>query len=160
MKNYLEEIIYEISYDDLPDSWKLSNNELKLIRKSFYKEGKGKTLFRYNQTAIKKISKLLYEYYHDDNSPKKRIFDKCNLNGMERDLFHVEKNINNKLNPDFLFYQEHFKTDDENKYIHGKNFFNRACFWMATGSGKSIVLIKTIELLDYLQSKKIFPKKI
>ena len=60
MKNYLEEIIDEISYDDLPDSWKLSNNELKLIRKSFYKEGKGKTLFRYNQTAIKKISKLLY----------------------------------------------------------------------------------------------------
>ncbi|GHT22044.1 hypothetical protein AGMMS49953_00170 [Endomicrobiia bacterium] len=30
---------------------------------------------------------------------------------------------------------------------------------MSTGSGKSIVLIKTIELLDYLQKQKLIPRK-
>ena len=30
---------------------------------------------------------------------------------------------------------------------------------MATGSGKSLVLIKTIELLDYLQNQKLIPQR-
>jgi len=36
---------------------------------------------------------------------------------------------------------------------------NRACFWMATGSGKTLVLIKTIEYIDYLMTAGLIPKK-
>lgn len=36
---------------------------------------------------------------------------------------------------------------------------NRACFWMATGSGKTLVLIKTIEHIDYLMVQGLIPKK-
>lgn len=36
---------------------------------------------------------------------------------------------------------------------------NRACFWMATGSGKTLVLIKTIEHIDYLMSQGLIPQK-
>ena len=58
-------------------------------------------------------------------------------------------------------FQNHFKIvgNEGDEYISGENFMNRACFWMATGSGKSLVLIKTIELLDYLQSQGLIPKK-
>lgn len=36
---------------------------------------------------------------------------------------------------------------------------NRACFWMATGSGKTLVLIKTIEHIDRLMRAFLIPKK-
>jgi superfamily II DNA or RNA helicase len=36
---------------------------------------------------------------------------------------------------------------------------NRACFWMATGSGKTLVLIKIIEYIDYLMAQGLIPKK-
>lgn len=36
---------------------------------------------------------------------------------------------------------------------------NRACFWMATGSGKTLVLIKTIEHINYLMELGLIPKK-
>ena len=50
-------------------------------------------------------------------------------------------------------------NDLNEEYILGENFINRAAFWMATGSGKSIVLIKVIELLDYLQRLNLIPNK-
>lgn len=36
---------------------------------------------------------------------------------------------------------------------------NRACFWMATGSGKTLVLIKTIEHIDRLMKTELLPKR-
>jgi type III restriction enzyme len=48
-----------------------------------------------------------------------------------------------------------------NYYFTGNDFnlLNRACFWMATGSGKTLVLIKTIEYIDYLMTARQIPKK-
>lgn len=40
-----------------------------------------------------------------------------------------------------------------------KNEINRASFWMATGSGKTIVMIKLMALLNELMLKKVMPKK-
>lgn len=40
-----------------------------------------------------------------------------------------------------------------------KNEINRASFWMATGSGKTIVMIKLMALLNELMLKEIMPKK-
>ncbi|RAX56646.1 hypothetical protein CCZ01_08905 [Helicobacter monodelphidis] len=40
-----------------------------------------------------------------------------------------------------------------------KDSINRASFWMATGSGKTIVMIRLIALLDFLAKSGIFPKK-
>lgn len=45
------------------------------------------------------------------------------------------------------------------KKLVSKNTINRASFWMATGSGKSIVMIKLIALLDMLMKENIIPKK-
>lgn len=40
-----------------------------------------------------------------------------------------------------------------------QNGINRACFWMATGSGKTLVLIKTIEHINNLMSQDLIPKR-
>ena len=37
--------------------------------------------------------------------------------------------------------------------------FNRSCFWMATGSGKTLVLIKLVEHLDYLIEQGLIPNR-
>ena len=40
-----------------------------------------------------------------------------------------------------------------------KNFINRAAFWMATGSGKTLVMIKLLAILGNLIDKKLIPQK-
>ena len=68
-------------------------------------------------------------------------------------LFLSFKDFNNDL-PNYLEIDAEYAKYGENPYPS-----NRACFWMATGSGKTLVLIKTIEHLDYLMNKGLIPKK-
>jgi len=158
MKDLLEKIIEETRYDDLgewclPDIVEFSAN---------------KRLFEYQENALKNITKVLHLYFEsEEKSKRQELFNLYKLNGLKDDAFNIskyaKKNDKNKglTNKKFSFFQNHFKTiySNNDEYISGHNFINRACFWMATGSGKSIVLIKTIELLDYLQKQGLIPKK-
>ena len=67
-------------------------------------------------------------------------------------LYFEGKREKETLRDEYLKYGQEL-SNDEIKNI------NRICLWMATGSGKSLVIIKTIELLDYLQSQNLIPKK-
>jgi type III restriction enzyme len=156
MKNILEKIIEEKSYDDL-GNWCLP---------SLSKFSDAKTLFEYQNQAIRNIIKVLHEYFGEENG-KQHLFDLYKSHGLDNRSYAVEKYTsrsdkqNSKINSRFSLFQNHFKItgSEGDEYISGANFMNRACFWMATGSGKSLVLIKTIELLDYLQSQGLIPKK-
>ena len=156
MKNILEKIIEEKSYDDL-GNWCLP---------SLSKFSDAKTLFEYQNQAIRNIIKVLHEYFGEENG-KQHLFDLYKSHGLDNRSYAVEKYTsrsdkqNSKINSRFSLFQNHFKIvgNEGDEYISGSNFMNRACFWMATGSGKSLVLIKTIELLDYLQSQGLIPKK-
>lgn len=156
MKNILEKIIEEKSYDDL-GNWCLP---------SLSKFSDAKTLFEYQNQAIRNITKVLHEYFGEENG-KQHLFDLYKSHGLDNRSYAVEKYTsrsdkqNSKINSRFSLFQNHFKIvgNEGDEYISGSNFMNRACFWMATGSGKSLVLIKTIELLDYLQSQGLIPKK-
>lgn len=156
MKNILEKIIEEKSYYDL-GSWCLP---------SLSKFSDTKTLFEYQNEAIRNITKVLHEYFGEEKG-KQHLFDMYKSHGLDNRSYAVEKYAsrtdkqNGKVNSRFSLFQNHFKIvgNEGDEYISGANFMNRACFWMATGSGKSLVLIKTIELLDYLQSQGLIPKK-
>ena len=156
MKNILEKIIEEKSYDDL-GNWCLP---------SLSKFSDTKTLFEYQNGAIRNITKVLHEYFGEDKG-KQHLFDLYKSHGLDNRSYAVEKYAsktdkqNSKINSRFSLFQNHFQIvgNEGDEYISGSNFMNRACFWMATGSGKSLVLIKTIELLDYLQSQGLIPKK-
>lgn len=157
MKNLLEKIIQDKNYEDL-GTWCMPQNSLNKFSET-------KTLFEYQNQAIKNITKVLHEYYTTENS-KEHLFNLYKLHGLTEKTFAIEKYLTknekqrNKINSRFLLFQYHFKIENEHEeYIHGKNFINRACFWMATGSGKSLVIIKTIELLDYLMTQKLIPTK-
>lgn len=54
------------------------------------------------------------------------------------------------------------KALSESYAAHGRaeiDSLNRACFWMATGSGKTLVLIKLVEHLDYLIEQGLIPNR-
>ncbi|GHQ68760.1 helicase [Helicobacter pylori] len=61
---------------------------------------------------------------------------------------------NKKLNP---LLKSHFKV--ENHCVSFENFINRLAFYMATGSGKTIVIIKLVELLSVAMGMGLIPKK-
>jgi len=89
------------------------------------------SLFTYQQEALKNIIVILDLYYSD--------IGKTKLKGM-----YEQKGFNES------------KFKKENLTI--KKILNRASFWMATGSGKSIVMIKLIEVLYQLSSKNYIDK--
>lgn len=53
--------------------------------------------------------------------------------------------------------KSHFKV--ENGCVKFENFINRLAFYMATGSGKTIVIIKLVELLSVAMGMGLIPKK-
>lgn len=151
MECVLEKIVNDINYYDI-NSWHLPNLA------SF---SENKTLFDYQVRAIQNITKVLYLYYSECNANKNNLFQKYKeygLNDKKFDIGKYETKSKKKTNKRFKFFQEYFDVIND-EYICGSNFLNRACFWMATGSGKSLVLIKTIELIDYLQNQGLIPKK-
>ena len=157
MKTYLEKAIEDISYNELNDWCYSSLNTF---------SNEKKNLFDYQVTALENAIKILNKYYTSSNS-KKELFDMCVLNGMNNESFRVyeyaskKDKENGKINKRFINYSNYYnvKENSDMKYIDGLNFFNRICFWMATASGKTILIIKLIEVLNYLQEKNLISKK-
>ena len=150
MELFYDKIVNEINYESLGD-WQIPN--ISSFSNSI------KELFPYQVEAIKNVIKLLYLYYSSDNG-KKLLYDKCIENGLEQDSFRIYDVVKRKQNMLFDIASKYYeiKNQDEKKYIDGYNIFNRACFWMATASGKTIIIIKMIEIIDYLQKIGYLPK--
>jgi len=152
MNIVLERILDNIHYGNL-DEWQMPN---------LNKFSNKINLFPYQAKALENITKTLYIVFkNNDKSAKSVILEKYQELGFNENEFAINKykkyTENNIIDREFKFYRNYF--DEFQNQIPAEHFLNRACFWMATGSGKSIVLIKTIELLDYLQIKKLIPKK-
>ncbi len=156
MKNILEKIIEEKSYDDL-GNWRMPCLE---------KFSDTKKLYEYQKNGLKNITKVLHEYFSAEDG-RKVLEEAYHAYGLDKKSFAVEKYESKQkkqgmqINKKFSFFQNYFPAlgGEGDEYISGSSFLNRACFWMATGSGKSLVIIKTIELLDYLQSQKLIPER-
>jgi len=86
------------------------------------------SLFDYQQEALKYGISVLELYFRD----KQRLEEYYENKGFKANDFKKEKLTVNKL-------------------------LNRASFWMATGSGKSIVMIKLIEILKLMSEKEYIP---
>jgi superfamily II DNA or RNA helicase len=154
MNIVLERILDSMYYGNL-DEWQMPNLD-KFSNKI--------NLFTYQAKALENITKTLYVAFGNTEKPAKTaILEKYrelefNENEFAIDRYKSQSDTeNNIVDKRFKFFRDYF--DEAQSQIPAKHFLNRACFWMATGSGKSVVLIKTIELLDYLQNKKLIPKK-
>ena len=146
---YLEEAIEDIGYESLGE-WCVPNLDKYSLEKN---------LFDYQQQAIKNAIKVLNTYY-TNNQGKKTLFDLCVSAGMSTHDFDVHEFDGNNENPKYSRLIEKFEkaTYQGQNIINSQNFFNRTCFWMATASGKTLLIIKMIEILDYLKRKNLIPK--
>lgn len=155
VKTYLEKISDAISYDSL-DNWQVQNiNEFSHT----------KNLYVYQEKALVNISKILNRFFiHKDNSDI--LYNDCLELGMNPDAFNIKKyekpvhKTRGIISERFIEMSQFYPVEkDKNgeEIISTKHFFNRAAFWMATGSGKSLVLIKTIEYINYLMEQNLIP---
>ncbi|ADC89917.1 type III restriction protein res subunit [Thermocrinis albus DSM 14484] len=152
----LQNMVKDINFSHLPSNWNSFDLE------SFSKE---KKLWSFQQKALENAIKALWLYYEDikdysdgedlsQNKERKRLlFERYKNNGLEED-FDIKDGRTNKRIYELLkdYYQE------ENGKIPYWNFINRMSFWMATGSGKTLVIIKLIHILMELMERKEIPE--
>ena len=142
-KNIILQRIVENYANDIPSEWFLSQVE---------QFGINWKLFDYQVRAIEYITRALYLYYTRGLDEYYEYYQKEGLSSDLEEKLSVKKEDEN-----FRILSEYYQV--ENDKIPFKKLLNRASFWMATGSGKTLVMVKLIELLHYLMRKKLIPQK-
>lgn len=144
----LQDMIEDIRFDDLPANW----THFDLITFSRDKE-----FWDYQQRALRNAITALHKYYEDfaDYQPKEsadinkhrkhKFAQWYRDNGQEEDL-DIALNSNRTLTG---LLGDYYPIGKDNM-LSFQHLVNRACFWMATGSGKTLVLVKLIEVLREL----------
>jgi len=114
-----------------------------------------KKLFDYQQKAIENAIKALYLFYGQDEGDKEKFFERFVYNGLDRDAA-VKITITNE-NAIKLLKEFDFEIEDNKLPLD--QIINRMSFWMATGSGKTLIIVKLIELLGKLMKNGLIPTK-
>lgn len=109
-----------------------------------------KELLDYQQQALINAFRMLAAYFRDFKENKKEFYAFYQKHYSFANCDFAKK----KLNP---LLKSHFKV--ENHCVRFENFINRLAFYMATGSGKTIVIIKLVELLSVAIGMGLIPKK-
>ncbi|MGN8440633.1 DEAD/DEAH box helicase family protein [Helicobacter pylori] len=130
----------------------LDTNEINepLERLDFKSFDSNKELLDYQQQALINAFRMLVAYFRDFKENKKEFYAFYQDHYSFANCDFAKK----KLNP---LLKSHFKV--ENHCVSFENFINRLAFYMATGSGKTIVIIKLVELLSVAIRMGLIPKK-
>lgn len=156
MNHNLNTLLDGIEFDGLPPAW----NTFDLTRFS-----KSKSLWDYQQDALKNALKALWKYYDDllDYHPqeslaaneqrKAHFFEWYRLNDVPLD---GRMSVNHSKNHELAHLLDAYFPIAEDS-IDYRNLINRMGFWMATGSGKTLVLVRLIELLWQLMRRGEIP---
>ncbi|WQS68591.1 DEAD/DEAH box helicase family protein [Helicobacter pylori] len=130
----------------------LNTNEINepLERLDFKSFDNNKELLDYQQQALINAFRVLIAYFRDFKENKKEFYAFYQKHYSFANCDFAKK----KLNP---LLKSHFKV--ENHCVRFENFINRLAFYMATGSGKTIVIIKLVELLSVAIRMGLIPKK-
>ncbi|PDW47708.1 restriction endonuclease subunit R [Helicobacter pylori] len=109
-----------------------------------------KELLDYQQQALINAFRMLVAYFKDFKENKKEFYAFYQEHYPFANCDFTNKKLNHLL-------KSHFKV--ENQRVSFENFINRLAFYMATGSGKTIVIIKLVELLSVAMGMGLIPKK-
>jgi len=155
LKILLRDAIEDSRFEDLSPSWNSFDLE------SF---SKSKKLWDYQQKAVENGVKVLCRYFEDsadyqseealarNQERKQRFFQWYEENGLDADIgIKLDKRKRNIYNLLTTYYPQ------ENGKIPYEHLINRMCFWMATGSGKTLVIIKLIQILKALMERGEIP---
>ncbi|GAA8810113.1 DEAD/DEAH box helicase family protein [Helicobacter pylori] len=145
------------SYNEIFVAQKLAEEELdtnkineSLEMLDFKSFDSNKELLDYQQQALINAFRMLTAYFRDFKENKKEFYAFYQKHYSFANCDFAKK----KLNP---LLKSHFKV--ENHCVSFENFINRLAFYMATGSGKTIVIIKLVELLSVAMGMGLIPKK-
>ncbi len=147
MKLYLQNITEKYSINNLPQEW------LDFDWENFSAH---KKLYPYQQKSLENALKVLYLFYIEDKGDKKSFFNRFINNGLTKNLNFSLKN-ESKTTKYLLEYDKDYPLINDE--ISFEYFIKRMCFWMATGSGKKLVIVKLLELMAYLIKNEKLPKK-
>jgi len=150
MRIYLQSMVEGIPDSMLPQAW---------VDHDFGFFSHTKRLYDYQQQALRNALKALWKYYEhfgdyqqgetDDanRQRKQRLCQWYRYNGLSEDLSIEPKSAFADLLREY--YADYI--DAQTGKIAYEAFINRMGFWMATGSGKTLVIVKLIELLGRLR---------
>jgi hypothetical protein len=147
MKHYLQSIIDDISFENLPVTWQGFD---------FKTFSAGKSLFKFQRNALENSVKALWLFYEKLNGNKSELFNYYKTNGLPEDFDYKLADREGKKTAKYLLEFEEDYPLINNK-ISFEHFINRMSFWMATGSGKTLIIVKLIELLGKLIAEKELP---
>ncbi|MDO9567521.1 MAG: DEAD/DEAH box helicase family protein [Candidatus Desulfaltia sp.] len=148
MKLYLQSIIDDISFDSLPPKWQ----SFDLARFS-----QDKTLFDFQKQGLQNVLKGLWLFYKEKEGSKNKLFEYYQYNGFKEDFnYDLKKKKDGKTVKYLLEYDKDYSVSDDK--ISFACFLNRMSFWMATGSGKTLIIVKLIRLLGRLIQEKEIPE--
>ena len=139
-------------FEELPTAW----SSFDYVRFS-----QNKSLWEYQQNALRLATKALWKYYDDfldfdlkeneqaNKTRKESLYQLYLQNDLPTNLdYRLDKKSGKIL-------AEYFEIVDGK--IRFENFINRMSFWMATGSGKTLVIVKLIQLLHTLIERSEIP---
>ncbi|GAA8582521.1 hypothetical protein KYTH42_07720 [Helicobacter pylori] len=121
-----------------------------LERLDFKSFDSNKELLDYQQQALINAFRMLVAYFKDFKGSKKEFYAFYQKHYSFANCDFAKKKLNHLL-------KNYFKV--ENGCVKFENFINRLAFYMATGSGKTIVIIKLVELLSVAIRMGLIPKK-
>ena len=148
----LEQIAGSLNYGELPETWCVPEEA---------RFSADKTLYDYQTDALKNAARALYLYYQaaDNNDQRKALFAQRyqgDASCLKVERYETRtKRDNREENPVFRILAEYIR--DENDTIPHQALINRMSFWMATGSGKTLVMVKLIEYLHALIRHRNIP---
>lgn len=151
---YLQEMVDDIRFDGLPVNWNAFDIG------SF---SRSKALWDYQRKAVENAIKALWKYYEDFEDYQTNEIAEANRQRKQKFLkWYRDNGLDEKLDIPLAanhrlmnLLSEYYTVEDEK--ISYDQFINRACFWMATGSGKTLVLVKLIEILWRLIQRSEIP---
>lgn len=122
----------------LPDSYRFINLE---------RFGEQVNLFLYQQQALQSVMNCLYLYFREGKAALLSKYQAAYGYADIREKLPIENELNNDKES-FSLLEKHFDITDD--ILPFEEICNRASFWMATGSGKTLVMVKLIEILFQL----------
>ncbi len=152
----LQDLLEPLAFADLPPAWQ--DHDLVTFSPA-------KRLWNYQQEALRFALKALWKYYEvfrdfttdkpetANEERKVHLWQWYRDNGLEENL---DISLQNQRRDVRALLKDYYPVEDDR--ISYRHFINRMGFWMATGSGKSLVLIKLIELLWHLMRRGEIPQ--
>lgn len=160
----LEDNAKSLNYGELPEVWRVPKIE---------RFSRRKTLYDYQRDALENAARALYRFYGEGEKPWRRgespranrdrkrrfvqsVYMEPTIRRFGIEEYETEADRRNlRRNPVFKILSEYM--DPQGDAIYYYQLINRMCFWMATGSGKTLVMVKIIEYLRHLKERQQIP---